>query len=165
VLQNFSLRIPRGFRLGVAGESGSGKSTLMNLIFRFYDPTAGCIRMDGQDLRDISVFDLRSQLALVSQDVVLFDQTVAENIAHGKPGATTAEVEAAARASYAHDFIMRLPSGYQTRIGEAGKLLSGGQTTANFHCARIRSQRPDPGARRGDRESGFECRSGGAGGH
>ncbi|MDB6111163.1 MAG: ABC-type multidrug transport system fused ATPase/permease subunit [Pedosphaera sp.] len=127
VLQNFTLRIPRGFRLGVAGESGSGKSTLMNLIFRFYDPTGGRITMDGHDLRDLAVFDLRSQLALVSQDVVLFDQTVAENIAHGKPGATQAEVEAAARASFAHDFILRLPRGYQTRIGEAGKLLSGGQ--------------------------------------
>ncbi|MDB6019857.1 MAG: ABC-type multidrug transport system fused ATPase/permease subunit [Pedosphaera sp.] len=127
VLQNFTLRLPRGFRLGVAGESGSGKSTLMNLIFRFYDPTGGCIKIDGHDLRDVSVPDLRNQLALVSQDIVLFDQTVAENIAHGKPGATPAEIEAAARASYAHEFIMRLPKGFQTRIGETGKLLSGGQ--------------------------------------
>ncbi len=127
VLMDFNLRIPRGFRLGVAGESGSGKSTLLNLIFRFHDPTDGTIRVDGHDLRDIRVGDLRNLLALVSQDIVLFDQTVAENIAHGRPGATAAEIEAAAKASYAHEFIMRLPKGYQTRIGEAGKLLSGGQ--------------------------------------
>ena len=127
VLQDFSFTIPRGFRLGVAGESGSGKSTLMNLIFRFYDPVSGRITMDGHDLRDLSVNDLRHQLALVSQDIVLFDQTVAENIACGKPGATQAEIEAAARASHAHDFIMQLPKGYDTNIGESGKLLSGGQ--------------------------------------
>jgi ATP-binding cassette, subfamily B, bacterial MsbA len=127
VLTDFNLRIPRGFRLGVAGESGCGKSTLLNLIFRFYDPTEGSVKIDGHDLRNIHLGDLRNQLALVSQDIVLFDQTVAENIAHGRPGVTAAEIEAAAKASYAHDFIMRLPKGYQTRIGEAGKLLSGGQ--------------------------------------
>lgn len=126
-LRDFSLTIPRGFRLGVAGESGSGKSTLVNLIFRFYDPVSGVIKMDGHDLREVSFNDLRHQLALVSQDVVLFDQTVAENIALGKPGATQAEIETAARASHAHEFIMRLPAGYDTRIGETGKLLSGGQ--------------------------------------
>ncbi len=127
VLQDFSFTIPRGFRLGVAGENGSGKSTLMNLIFRFYDPTAGSIKIDGHDLKDVSVNDLRQQLALVSQDIVLFNQTVGENIALGKQGATQAEIETAARASYAHDFIMRLPKGYDTKIGETGKLLSGGQ--------------------------------------
>ena len=127
VLRDFSITLPRGFRLGVAGESGSGKSTMTNLIFRFYDPVSGSIKIDGHDLRDISVTDLRRQLALVSQDIVLFDQTVAENIANGRPGATRAEIEAAAKASYAHDFIMQLPKGYDTRIGETGKLLSGGQ--------------------------------------
>ncbi|MDB6019048.1 MAG: ABC-type multidrug transport system fused ATPase/permease subunit [Pedosphaera sp.] len=127
VLQDLSLTIPRGHRLGVAGESGSGKSTLVNLIFRFYDPFSGSVTIDGHDLRELSVNELRNQLALVSQDVVLFDQTVAENIALGKPGATQAEIEEAARASFAHDFITQLPRGYNTRIGETGKLLSGGQ--------------------------------------
>lgn len=126
-LRDFNLVVPRGLKLGIAGESGSGKSTFINLLFRFYDPVNGAIKIDGYDLRDVSVFDLRHLMALVSQDVVLFDQTVAENIALGKPGATQAEIEAAARASFAHDFIMRLPHGYATKIGETGKLLSGGQ--------------------------------------
>ena len=127
VLQEFTLTIPCGSKLGVAGESGSGKSTLMNLIFRFYDPVTGAVKIDGHNLRDVSVTDLRHLMALVSQDVVLFDQTIAENIALGKPGASPAEIEAAARASYSHDFIMQLPKGYDTRIGETGKRLSGGQ--------------------------------------
>jgi subfamily B ATP-binding cassette protein MsbA len=128
-LRDFSLAVPRGFKLGIAGESGSGKSTFINLLFRFYDPGSGAIKIDGHDLRDVSVNDLRHLLALVSQEIVLFDQTVAENIAMGRPGApaTQVEIEAAARASYAHDFIMRLPNGYNTKIGETGKLLSGGQ--------------------------------------
>ncbi|HZV36635.1 MAG TPA: ABC transporter ATP-binding protein, partial [Verrucomicrobiae bacterium] len=128
-LRDFTLVVPRGFKLGIAGESGSGKSTFINLLFRFYDPVSGSIKFDGHDLRDVSVNDLRHMLALVSQEIVLFDQTVAENIAMGRPGgvATQAEIEAAAKASYAHDFIMRLPNGYNTKIGETGKLLSGGQ--------------------------------------
>ncbi len=127
VLQNISLEIPRGFRLGIAGESGSGKSTLINLLFRFYDPTRGSVQIDGRDLRSLALGDLRLLLALVSQEVVLFDLTVAENIAAGRRGATRAEVEAAARAAYAHDFIRQLPLGYDTRIGEQGVTLSGGQ--------------------------------------
>jgi subfamily B ATP-binding cassette protein MsbA len=121
------LTIPRGLKLGVAGESGSGKTTLLNLIFRFYDPTSGRVTIDGIDLRDVAVRDLRALMALVSQEVVLFDQTVAENIACGKPGATRAEVEAAARAAFAHEFICQLPQGYDTRVGERGTTLSGGQ--------------------------------------
>ncbi len=127
VLQDLSLVIPRGMKLGVAGESGSGKSTLLNLIFRFHDPTGGAVKIDGKDLRDVALSDLRSQLALVSQEVVVFDQTIAENIACGKPQATRAEVEAAARQAFAHEFIMELPQGYDTRVGERGVTLSGGQ--------------------------------------
>ena len=127
VLRDIDLKISRGMKLGVAGESGSGKSTLVNLLFRFYDPTAGAIRIDGVDLREMSVRDLRQLMALVSQETVLFDLTVAENIACGKPGATRAEIEFAARAAYAHDFIMDLPEGYDSRIGERGVTLSGGQ--------------------------------------
>ncbi len=127
VLRDINLTIPRGHRLGIAGESGSGKSTLTNLIFRFYDPTNGAVKIDGLDLRDISFRDSRNQMALVSQEIVLFNLTVAENIACGKPGATRAEIEAAARAAYAHDFIMELPQGYDAPIGERGVTLSGGQ--------------------------------------
>jgi subfamily B ATP-binding cassette protein MsbA len=129
ILKDLDLAIPRGFRLGVAGESGSGKSTLTNLLFRFYDPTSGRVTLDGVDLRELSFAELRKHMALVSQDIFLFDMTVAENIACGKPGATQAEIEAAARAAYAHDFIMQLEGGqgYGTRIGERGATLSGGQ--------------------------------------
>jgi len=127
VLDNICLVIPRGMKLGVAGESGSGKSTLVNLLFRFYDPTRGRILLDGVDLRDLAVADHRRLMALVSQEVVLFDKTVAENIALGRSGATRAEVEEAARHAYAYEFIQQLPNGFDTRIGERGVTLSGGE--------------------------------------
>ncbi|HVR36509.1 MAG TPA: ABC transporter ATP-binding protein [Methylomirabilota bacterium] len=127
VLRDVNLSIPRGTRLGIAGESGSGKSTLVNLLFRFYDPTAGAIRIDGRDLREVSLSDLRRLMALVSQEVVIFDQTAAGNIAAGRPGAGREEVESAARAAQAHEFISQLPRGYDTRLGERGVTLSGGQ--------------------------------------
>jgi subfamily B ATP-binding cassette protein MsbA len=127
VLQDVNLVIPRGMRIGVAGASGSGKSTLVNLLFRFYDPTQGRIRIDGIDLRDAALRDAHQLMALVSQEVVVFDGTVTDNIACGKFRATRPEVEAAARAAYAHDFIMALPQGYDTRVGERGVTLSGGQ--------------------------------------
>lgn len=127
VLRGIDLVIPRGFKLGLAGSSGSGKSSLINLLPRFYDPTRGVVSLDGRDLRTIATRDLRSQIALVSQDVVLFDCSVAENIALGRRGATQAEIEDAARKAYAHDFIRDLPRGYETRVGERGVLLSGGQ--------------------------------------
>ena len=127
VLQNVDLRIPQGFKLGLAGPSGSGKSSLINLLPRFYDPTSGRILWDGRDLRDFSTADLRRQIALVSQDVVLFDASVAENIGLGRDGATPSEIEQAARQAFAHDFIRDLPRGYDTRVGERGVMLSGGQ--------------------------------------
>jgi subfamily B ATP-binding cassette protein MsbA len=127
VLQNFNLTIPYGAKIGIAGRSGSGKSTIINLLFRFYDPLQGQITIDGVDLREVTFHDLRQEMALVSQDVVLFDQTVAENIACGRPGATEAEIEAAAKAAYAHEFIIAMPQGYHTRVGERGVTLSGGQ--------------------------------------
>jgi len=127
VLRQLHLTIPRGRNLGIAGPSGSGKSTLINLLFRFYDPTSGAITVDGLNLRDISFHDLRQLMALVSQDVILFDTTVAENILCGREGATRDEVEAAARAAYAHEFIVHLPKQYDARVGERGITLSTGQ--------------------------------------
>jgi len=127
VLQGIDLRVPRGFKLGLAGPSGSGKSSLINLLLRFYDPTSGRVLWDGQDLRSFATGDLRNQVALVSQEAVLFDASVAENIALGKSGASRSAVEEAARRAFAHDFILELPRGYETRVGERGVMLSGGQ--------------------------------------
>jgi subfamily B ATP-binding cassette protein MsbA len=127
VLLAIDLRIPRGHKLGLAGPSGSGKSSLINLLPRFYDPTRGEILWDGRDLKNFATAELRSQIALVSQDVVLFDASVAENIALGRGGAGSKEIEEAARRASAHDFIIDLPRGYETRVGERGVMLSGGQ--------------------------------------
>lgn len=128
VLQGVNVRIPAGYRLGIAGESGSGKSSLLNLLFRFYDPTGGRLLFNEKNVRELSLAELRHHLALVSQDTILFDGSVADNIACGKPGpASREEIEAAARSAYAHDFISALPQGYDTLIGERGTRLSGGQ--------------------------------------
>lgn len=127
VLRDFSLTIPRGRKLGLAGESGSGKTTILNLLFRFYDPTAGAVRIDGVDLRDVTTRDLRRLMALVSQEVVIFDDTIAGNIACGKRGATREEVVAAAKAAFAHDFIVERPGAYDGPAGERGTTMSGGQ--------------------------------------
>ena len=127
VLNTVDLQIPKGWRLGVVGENGSGKSTLVNLLLRFYDPTEGAIELDGLNLRDVTLASLRSLIALVSQEVVIFDQTVAENIGCARLGATQHEIEEAAREANAHEFITALPRGYETRVGERGVLLSGGQ--------------------------------------
>jgi ABC-type multidrug transport system fused ATPase/permease subunit len=127
VLRGVDLELRHGERIGVAGESGSGKSTLVNLLFRFYDPTQGTIRIDGHDLREVALADLSRLMALVSQEIVVFDLSVAENIACGRTGATGEEIEEAAKAANAHEFILRLPEGYDTRIGERGVTLSGGQ--------------------------------------
>ncbi len=127
VIEGLNLTIPRGTKLGIVGETGSGKSTLVNLLFRFYDTTQGAVKIDGQNIRELSVLSLREHMALVSQDIVIFDQTVAENIACGRKGATNDEVIAAAKSAYAHDFIEQLPEGYATKAGERGVTLSGGQ--------------------------------------
>ncbi len=127
VLEHVDLEIPRGLKIGIAGENGSGKSTLVNLLLRFYDPTSGVIEIDGSDLRDVRITDLRNLVGLVSQEVVIFDQSIADNIACAKPGATGAEIEMAARDAGCHEFITQLPNGYDTRVGERGVRLSGGQ--------------------------------------
>jgi subfamily B ATP-binding cassette protein MsbA len=127
VVRGVDVEIKRGRKLGIAGESGCGKSTLLNLLFRFYDPTLGRVAIDGVDLKELALEDLRAQMALVSQDVVLFDLSIADNIGCGKKGATREEIVAAAKAAYAHEFIESMPDGYETRIGERGLRLSGGQ--------------------------------------
>jgi ABC-type multidrug transport system fused ATPase/permease subunit len=127
VLDDVSFSVRRGRRLGLAGESGSGKSSLINLLFRFYDPTAGTIEIDGVPINQLALANLRSHLALVSQDILLFDATVAENIGFGKIDATREEIVAAAKEAYAHDFISNLSLGYDTPLGERGQRLSGGQ--------------------------------------
>ena len=126
-LLRLDLDLPKGVRLGITGESGAGKSTLANLLLRFYDPQEGRITVDGTDIREVTLESLRGQLALVSQEVVIFDQTVAENNACGKIDASREEIETAARGANAHGFICDLPGGYDTRLGEQGTRLSGGQ--------------------------------------
>jgi subfamily B ATP-binding cassette protein MsbA len=113
--------------VAIVGRSGAGKTTLVNLLPRFYDVSGGSILIDGVDLRDVSLASLRRQVGIVTQETVLFDDTVANNIAYGAPQATRAEVEAAARAAHAHDFVAAMPHGYDTFIGERGQRLSGGQ--------------------------------------
>lgn len=127
VLRGVSLRIPAGSMVALVGESGGGKSTLTKLLPRFHDPVSGAAFWDGVDLRDIRLRSLRSQIALVTQETVLFNDTVRHNIGYGKPEATDAEIEEAARVAFAHDFITELPAGYNTIVGERGIFLSGGQ--------------------------------------
>jgi ABC-type multidrug transport system fused ATPase/permease subunit len=127
VIHDLDLTIPCGTKLGIVGVTGSGKSTLVNLLFRFYDPTSGAVKVDGHDLRELSTLDLRQHMALVSQDIVIFDQSIADNIACGRKGATREEVVAAAKSAFAHEFIEKLPQGYDTPTGERGVTLSGGQ--------------------------------------
>jgi len=127
VLHEISFEIPKGKKIGLAGESGSGKSTLINLLMRFYDPTKGKILLDGHDLKEYATKDLLAQMALVSQDVVLFNLPVATNIGFGHEKASQADIEQAAKRAYAHDFIMQMPAGYDSPCGERGQLLSGGQ--------------------------------------
>src|SRR5262249_11236982 len=127
VLHEVSFEVPPGTRVGIAGTTGAGKSTLVSLLTRFYDPTAGQVLLDGGDLRDYNLAALRTQFAIVLQASVLFSASVAENIAYARPGATEAEVVAAARAASAHDFIARLPQGFATVVGERGLRLSGGE--------------------------------------
>lgn len=127
VLKNLSFVIPKGKKLGIAGRSGAGKTTLTSLLLRFYDPISGAILIDGEDLRDLKIADLRNLFSLVSQDVVIFNRSIAENIAVGRAGATRQEIEQAAKMAGAHEFIEKLPQGYDTLIGERGVKLSGGQ--------------------------------------
>jgi subfamily B ATP-binding cassette protein MsbA len=127
VLHRVSLTVRRGEVVALVGPSGAGKSTLMNLLPRFYDVTAGAILLDEHDVRDLTLESLRKQVGKVTQETVLFNDTVRNNIAYGRPDVAMGKIEAAARAAHAHDFILRLPQGYDTTIGEHGARLSGGE--------------------------------------
>jgi ATP-binding cassette, subfamily B, bacterial len=127
ILHGISLEIAPGTRLGISGPTGSGKTTLISLLTRFYDPAGGHILLDGVDLKDYKLADLRNQFALVLQDPVLFNASIAENIAYARPNASQQEIVDAAKLADAHDFILRLPDGYETHVGERGLRLSGGE--------------------------------------
>ena len=126
-LRGVTLEVPAGKTAALVGPSGAGKSTILNLIPRFYDATEGTVAIDGHDVRGLTLHSLRDHMALVSQEVTLFDDTVRANIGYSRPSATQEEIEAAARAAAAHEFILRLPKGYDTMVGEQGVKLSGGQ--------------------------------------
>ncbi len=127
VLKDVSFSIRKGEMIGIVGHSGAGKSTLINLVMRLYDPTGGCVRIDGHDLRDISQSSLRSQVGVVLQETFLFNGSVLENIRYAKPDATFEEVVRAAKTAHCHEFITRMPDGYDTVVGERGYNLSGGE--------------------------------------
>jgi subfamily B ATP-binding cassette protein MsbA len=127
LIDNISLTIKKGQTVALVGHSGAGKTTILNLICRFFDPASGAITLDGTDIRKITMSSLRSNLALVSQDVTLFNDTIKENIAYGTNESALPEIQKAAKHAAAHDFIIELPNGYDTMIGENGVKLSGGQ--------------------------------------
>jgi ATP-binding cassette subfamily B protein len=127
ILKGVSIRAGAGETVAIVGPSGSGKSTIGRLLFRFYDVGAGALRIDGQDVRDVNQMSLHDQIGVVPQDTVLFNDTVYYNIAYGNPDAPRPQVEAAAKAAKIHDFIMDLPDGYETAVGERGLKLSGGE--------------------------------------
>jgi subfamily B ATP-binding cassette protein MsbA len=127
VLRDVSFSVAAGQMVAIVGLSGAGKTTLVNLIPRFYDVTSGAVLIDGVDVREVTLRSLRQQVGIVTQETVLFDDTIAVNIAYASPASTAEEIEQAARAAHAHEFILAQPHGYQTRIGERGQKLSGGQ--------------------------------------
>ena len=127
ILFDVNFTVAAGTTTAVVGHSGSGKSTLARLLFRFYDVDKGAIQIDGQDIREVTQISLRKAIGIVPQDTVLFNDSIAYNIAYGRPGASQDEIEAAARAAYIHDFILSLPAGYETTVGERGLKLSGGE--------------------------------------
>src|SRR5207247_4060526 len=127
VLRDVSFAIEPGTRLGIAGPTGAGKTTMVSLITRFYDPVAGQVLLDGVDLREYRLADLRRQFAIVLQEPVLFSASIAENIAYGRSEASEEEIIAAAQGANAHEFIINLSEGYRTTVGERGMRLSGGE--------------------------------------
>ena len=133
VLKDVSFTLEAGEMAAFVGSTGAGKSTLLDLIPRFYDVTGGAILIDGHDVRDVTLESLRKRIGIVNQDILLFNETIRYNISYGDPEKSADEVESAARAAYAHDFIMAQPKGYETSIGDMGSLLSGRSTSADRH--------------------------------
>ena len=127
MISNLSLAIKPGTTQAIVGSTGSGKTTLIRLLLRFHDPSSGSISLDGDEIKDLRVKSLRSSISLVTQTIILFPGTVMQNIAYGRVGATEEEIITSAKIAEAHDFIMQLPHGYDTQIGEGGHKLSGGQ--------------------------------------
>ena len=127
ILKGVSFTVPAGRKIAIVGPTGAGKSTISRLLFRFYDVTGGAVLVDGRDVRDYTQSSLRAAIGVVPQDTVLFNDTIRYNIAYGRPDATQAEVEHAARVAQVHDFVLRMPDGYDTRVGERGLKLSGGE--------------------------------------
>jgi ABC-type transport system involved in Fe-S cluster assembly fused permease/ATPase subunit len=127
ILKGIDFTVPAGGKLAIVGPTGAGKSTISRLLFRFYDVTGGRILIDGQDIRDVTQDSLRAAIGVVPQDTVLFNDTIRYNIGYGRPDASQAEIEQAARSAQVHDFVMKLPEGYDTRVGERGLKLSGGE--------------------------------------
>ena len=127
VLRDVAFQMAPGEVVALVGPSGAGKTSIANLLCRFYDPVKGSVKLDGHDLREVRLGDLRKHIAVVLQDTFLFNTSVRENLLYGKPEASEREIELAAKAAYAHDFIQTLPRGYETEIGERGVRLSGGQ--------------------------------------
>ncbi len=140
----------RAKRLRLLAPSGAGKTTIVQLIQRFYDPESGAVKLDGVDLRDMRRDDFRQYVALVPQDAVIFAASARDNIRFGRPDATDAEVEAAAKAAAAHDFLSRLPEGYDTYVGERGVMLSGWPEATYRHRPRHPARRTHPAFGRGD---------------
>jgi ATP-binding cassette subfamily B protein len=141
-LQNFTLKIAPGERVALVGPSGAGKTTVFQMLLRFYDPQSGVVRIDGIDLRDAHPADVRSRLALVPQEAVIFAASVLDNVRYARPEATLEEVKAACAAAYADEFVERLPQGYDTDLGERGVKLSGGQRQRIAIARAILADRP-----------------------
>lgn len=127
ILNGVSFTVPAGTSCAIVGASGSGKSTILRLLYRFYDPTGGSVRIAGRDVREWELTSMRTPLATVPQDVVLFNDSIRYNIAYGKPDASEEEIETAARAARLHDAVMGMPDGYNTQVGERGLKVSGGE--------------------------------------
>ena len=150
-----SFTVQPGQLAALVGPSGAGKTTITYLLPRLYDPTAGAIRVDGHDLRDLTLDSLAAQIGMVTQETYLFHDTIRANLLYARPDATDAEIEAACRAANIHDFIIDLPEGYETVVGERGYRLSGGEKQ-RLAIARVHPEGPaHPGAGRGDRVAGL----------